>query len=138
MEVQTEAQDPVAQQGQPAPTSAKPSNTANVWTIVVCAAMCAATYFLATRATSEQIDTALTDRPDIAIVDDVALVRLAIGNGADRYKPKEVLEEIERMVKSAGMSNSVLLSQSMVLYSPPHIRVDTAPPDEKPRREIGP
>lgn len=89
----------------------------------------------------ERVSHALQERPQIAVVDDIGLIRLAINNGADRFNPAEVTSEIERMVVQAGLEDTILVSQSMVLYSPPESRVATAEPEPEPRqpvREIGP
>jgi len=83
----------------------------------------------------------MQERPQIAVVDDIGLVRLAISNGADRFNPAEVTAEIERMVAKAGLQDTILVSQSMVMYTPPQARISTADPEPEsisPVREIGP
>lgn len=88
-----------------------------------------------------RVSQVLQERPQIAVVDDIGLVRLAISNGADRFNPAEVTAEIERMVTNAGLQDTILVSQSMVMYSPPDARVATAAPTPEPQqpvREIGP
>lgn len=79
----------------------------------------------------------IDSRPDMAVVDDIALIKLAIDSGADRYNPASVMEGIGKIVDKNGLADTVLLSQSMVMYAPPanriHVAIDSA---EKPAREI--
>lgn len=97
--------------------------------------------FIIEKRVEDQVEAALLQRPDIAVVDDLGLVRLAISNGADRYDPAQVSSEIERMVEGAGLGDTILLSRSMVIYTPPEASIDVAAPKldaAAPRREIGP
>lgn len=71
--------------------------------------------------------------PAVVVVDDIGLVRLAIENGADRYNPQAIASEIERLVAEAGLGDSVLISQSMVLYSPEEARIEVAEPKPEPQ-----
>lgn len=75
-----------------------------------------------------KVEQAILARPDLAVVDDIGLVRLAIANGADRFKPAEVTAEIERIVAGAGLEKTILVSRSMVMYSPPEARIEVAQP----------
>lgn len=84
--------------------------------------------------------TALIDkRPDVAVVDDIALIKLAIDNGADRYNPGSVMTEIGKIVDKHDLEDTILLSQSMILYAPPanRIRVNPGAGQAEPTREIG-
>ena len=64
--------------------------------------------------------------PDVLVVDDIALIKLAIDNGADRYNPDEIRGEVDRIVRSNGMDNSILLSRSMILYAPTRNQVSVS------------
>lgn len=84
--------------------------------------------FIVEKRLTARFATEKPDRPPVAVVDDIGLIRLAIENGANRYNPKEVAAEVERMVIDAGLEDTVLISQSMVLYSPPDARIEVAAP----------
>lgn len=64
--------------------------------------------------------------PDVLVVDDIALIKLAIDNGADRYNPDAIRDEVDRIVRSSGMDNSILLSRSMILYAPTRNQVSVS------------
>lgn len=76
----------------------------------------------------QKLEEALRSRPDIAVVDDIGLVQLAIQKGADRYNPAQVSSVIEQMVGDAGLQDTILVSRSMVMYSPPESRIEVATP----------
>ena len=130
-----------------APTAAAKSGLKSGWfsdaamTAMIAVVVSITAGFVIERRVETKIEQALMARPDIAVVDDLGLVRLAISNGANRYDPAQVSSEIERLVEGAGLGDTILLSQSMVIYSPPGAEIDVAAPklrDESPRREIGP
>lgn len=69
----------------------------------------------------------LADRtPDVLVVDDIALIKLAMNNGADRNSPDSIRAEVDRIVAANGMQNSILLSRSMILYAPPGSQVSVS------------
>lgn len=77
--------------------------------------------------------------PEIVVVDDIALVSLAIENGADQYRPAEIMQEIGRIVERNGLGDAVLLSKSMVLYSPVERQMSVGGGAQpKPNRELQP
>lgn len=80
--------------------------------------------------TREAVETLRAERPDVAVVDDFALIKLAIDNGASRTSAQEISSEIARIVKGSGMDNTILLSRSMILYAPDGsiAKVSAAPP----------
>lgn len=83
------------------------------------------------RRADARIRDALMVRPDIAVVNDIGLVQLAISNGANRYNPQEVTAEIERMIKAAGLEDTILVSRSMVMYAPMEATIEVAEPTPK-------
>lgn len=110
-------------------------------TVLLAGVVCLGMAVIIERRVDAKVEQALLHRPDIAVVDDLGLVRLAISNGANRYDPAEMTSEIERMVESAGLGDTILLSQSMVIYSPPEAEIEVSAPKAAPttpRREIGP
>lgn len=87
----------------------------------------------------ERMQALIDKRPDVAVVDDIALIKLAIDNGADRYNPGSIMTEIGKIVDKHELENTILLSQSMIMYAPPanRIRVNPGPVQSEPAREIG-
>jgi len=106
-----------------------------VWPLVVAGVAVGYMNHRADKRMVEMINT----RPDVAVVDDIALIKLAIDNGADRYNPASVMTEIGRIVDKNNLENTILLSQSMILYAPPSNRIRVSPNAGQPQpvREIG-
>ncbi len=86
------------------------------------------------RRADARIHDALMARPDIAVVNDIGLVQLAISNGANRYNAQEITAEIERMIKGAGLEDTILVSRSMVMYAPSEATIEVA--EAKPQVEL--
>lgn len=124
----------------PAPAPAEKSGMSTsmfvmllVWPLVVAGGL---GFWLDKRADA-RVQDVLGNRPDVAVVDDIALIKLAIDQGADRYNPASVLEGIGKIVHKNGLENTVLLSQSMVMYAPQPMRIHVAATKAtSPEREI--
>lgn len=124
-----------------ASTASPPSLTTTAWMVVLCWPLIvgAATMIWTNKQSTERMETLIATRPDIAVVDDVALIKLAMDNGADRFSPASVIAEIEAIVKRNGMEDTILLSRSMIMYAPESKRLDVrSAPDSTPVRELKP
>ena len=84
------------------------------WPLVVAVG---AGYIIDKRAAAN-LSAELLARPQIAVVDEVAMVGLALDAGADRYDPRSVARTVGKIVERNGYGDSILLSKSMVLYAP--------------------
>lgn len=137
---QPPASAPVSSHGAthgPAGTTSRLSTTAWMAILVYPLIVSAATILWSDHQSNRRMEALIAERPDIAVVDDIALIQLAIDNGADRYQPAAILAEISDIVKANGMENTILLSKSMIMYAPDANRLDVRSEDKKPaRREL--
>lgn len=105
-----------------------------VWPLVVAALA----YVITVREVDKRMEGSVAQRADVVVVDDVALIRMAIDEGADRFDPNAVMNGIRKIVERNGLNNTILLSQSMIMYAPPanRIQVRNEAKEETPSRTI--
>lgn len=65
----------------------------------------------------------VASRPEVVVVDDLALLELVIDRGADPADPRDLFLGIKQVVEENGLENAVLLSESMVMHTPDPARV---------------
>lgn len=70
----------------------------------------------------------LETRPEVVVVDEIALTRLAIQAGANRYDANSVHRQIGQIMAANGRSDTLVIGSAGVLYAPDHIRAKTEAP----------
>jgi|GEM_PF-4243709 hypothetical protein len=75
-----------------------------------------------------RMDRRMESVPEIVVADDLALIRMAIANGAPENNRTLFLAEVQRILDASGFANAVVVSESMVLGAPEGSRLQVAAP----------
>jgi len=119
-------------------SSQERSLSTTTWLVMLCWPIVIATaaMYWSGKQHAKSLEDLAASRPEVVVVDDLALLELVIERGADPTDPRELFEGIKLVVEENGLDNTVLLSESMVMYTPDPARIVIRKEPSAPVREI--
>jgi len=124
---------------QPAVAAARPQLSLGVWLFLLCWPIVVATLALlwSQHRTEQALEAAAAKLPKVAVVDELELLQMVIDTGVDQTNPRAMVEGIDSLIQSSGLGDTIVVSKSMVMYSPENAQIVIRSPRPSATLEVG-